>query len=286
MLNYGIDPVRYRRDLHEILWDAYKGLAEAEAFVPRLGAAEKLWGAFKTVSYRFKAAVHKQLFRKYCLLSANAYSAGQENQGELHLDALLQYYNAFESYPRRALVYLRMARDFEEPLIPPAGPSYDVQEGTLMNNSALLVQTLDAFDPVWERDMLADVYTELALQMKRKDARRDAVERLFALNRGALQQKGLRLPATLVISGAGRRTERTLRNLVKTAGVDLSAPPAAMENRYTLTLTSSDGGEIRCELYDGGRGTTIFRRNISYGNSAAEKTAFARLLNDAIFAGL
>ena len=34
MMNYGIDPDRYRRDLHQILWGAYSGLAKTGPHPP------------------------------------------------------------------------------------------------------------------------------------------------------------------------------------------------------------------------------------------------------------
>jgi hypothetical protein len=96
MLNYGIDPVRYKRDIHELLMDIYEGLEHAEALAPSGGFGDRFRSVSRLVSFRFKAAVHRQLFRKYSLIAADAYrTAGQG--GEFHLDALLQYYHAFQA---------------------------------------------------------------------------------------------------------------------------------------------------------------------------------------------
>ncbi|MDR1248632.1 MAG: tetratricopeptide repeat protein, partial [Treponema sp.] len=188
MMNYGIDPDRYKRDLHQILWHTYSGLAETGALSPRSGFKDRFKGLVMTGYHRFKAAVHRHLFRKYSLLAGNAYQLVSP-AGELRLDALLQYYNAFESYPRRARVYLDLARDFETPLIAQAANSYDAEKGTLLKDRELLNAVINAFDPVWERDMIADIYAELALLAKgasRRAERQNAAERLYALNRGAL----------------------------------------------------------------------------------------------------
>jgi transglutaminase-like putative cysteine protease len=291
MLNYGIDPVRYKRDLHEILTDIYKGLEKTESFTARSGFSEKFLSLARKVSFRFRAAVHQHLFRKYSLLSANAYQTGDKGAGslrheppgagEIHLDALLQYYYAFQPYPRRALSYLRKARDFEEPLIPPSAPSYDLEEGSLVKNTGLIRQALEAFNSRWERDMIAKAYVELARKGGRED-RADAAERLFAINRGGLRQKGIKLPADITINGTNPRTAAALRRAAISAGIE---PEGNRAPRYTLILGAEQSG-ILCELYDEGRGVSVFRRNIPLKSlSGQDRAAFSRALGDAIFNG-
>jgi Flp pilus assembly protein TadD len=280
MLNYGIDPVRYKRDIHEILMDIYEGLENTEAFIPPGGPGEKFRSFSRLVSFRFRAAVHRQLFRKYSLLSADAYRTA-DRDGEFHLDALLQYYYAFQPYPRRALDYLRRARSFEEPLIPPSSPSYDLEEGILLKKPALIRRGLDAFDARWERDMIAEAYTELA-RMGGKDERADAAERLFAINRGALRQKGIRLQAELRISGASAPVESALRKAARQAGID---PAGDRVPRYTLSLKAGNG-DVLCELYDEGRGIALVSRNVPLRSlSSPDKAEFSRSLGDAVFDG-
>jgi hypothetical protein len=278
MLNYGIDPVRYKRDIHELLMDIYEGLENAEALAPSGGFSGRVRSFSRLVSFRFRAAVHRQLFRKYSLLAANAYrAAGQD--GEFHLDALLQYYHAFQAYPGRALDYLRRARNFEEPLIPPSASTYDLEEGMLLKDTKLIRRGLEIFDARWERDMIAEAYGELA-RMGGKEERADAAERLFAINRGALRQKGLRLPAELRISGADPRTGAALKKAVRQAGVDTAGDRVP---RYTLTLTAGSNG-ILCELYDEGRGTSLLQRSLPLASlSAQDRAGFARSLGDAVF---
>jgi hypothetical protein len=280
MLNYGIDPVRYKRDIHELLMDIYEGLENTEAQLPSAGIGDKFRSLARLVSFKFKAEVHRQLFRKYSLLSADSYRiAGGD--GEFHLDALLQYFDAFQAYPRRALDYLRRARNFEEPLIPPASASYDLEEGMLLKDAELIRRSLEAFDARWERDMIAEAYTELAL-IGTRDERADAAERLFAINRGALRQKGIRLQAELRISGGDSRVESVLRKAARQAGLD---PAGERLPRYTLTMTV-ENGEVLCELYDEGRGISLMRRNLPLRSlSAQDRVEFSRSLGDAIFGG-
>jgi hypothetical protein len=253
--------------------------------------------------HRFKAAVHRHLFRKYSLLAGNAYQLVSPS-GELRLDALLQYYNAFESYPRRARVYLGLARDFETPLIAQAANSYDAEKGTLLKDRELLNAVINAFDPVWERDMIADIYAELALSAKgasRQAERQNAAERLYALNRGALRQRGIPLPVSLTfvfqtggddrVSPEAARLTRPLMRVLGKAGIRETGVRASGPNpaRFTLTLEIADrkpegGWNIRCELYDEGRGSSVWQRSLSLpSRSAGDLSAFARALADEAF---
>ncbi|MDR3170041.1 MAG: hypothetical protein LBU17_00265 [Treponema sp.] len=287
MFNYGMDPVQYKRNLHEILYETYSGLEQTEKVTVYGTWREWLQGSFRRISYRFKAAVHQQFFRKYSLVSAHAYKDSHGEGGELHLDALIQYYHAFKSEPRRALTYLRQARDFEVALIPESEPSYVFEEGSLLKDTALLYTVLPQFDPVWERDMIAAVYGELAAIRGRghRSAARDAAERLYALNRGALRQEGIRLPVELVVddSGAkGTRAERIIRKAIKAAGLD---PSPASRFRLSITINTQEAEQIaHCELYDGGRGINVFNRSIPLGSlSWSDISAFTRTLGDILF---
>ncbi|MCL2472843.1 MAG: hypothetical protein FWF26_04110, partial [Treponema sp.] len=290
MLNYGIDPVRYIRDIHEVLKDTYEGLYKAEILGfgekwSSLSAREIIQSCFRMISYKFQSMVNRNLFYKYSLLAADAYGKviHTSSSGEIHLDALTQYYNAFEAYPRRALTYLRQARDIEEPLIPLSAPSYEYEEGRLLSDRKLLSSLTGEFDPIWERDMIAKVFTELA-SIGKKTEKQDAAERLFALNRGALLQNGIRLPVDLRINGASNQTERALKNAAWAAGLEPSRLDSA---RYTLTLKAENTnkeGIISCELYDGGRGITLYSRDLPLPSlDGSHREAFTRALREGIF---
>jgi transglutaminase-like putative cysteine protease/tetratricopeptide (TPR) repeat protein len=278
MLNYGIDPIRYRRDLHEILYKSYAGLAETEARRIYGSLGDGLRALARRASCRFKAALHRRLFAKYSLLSAQAYTA--DTEGQDHPEALLLYYDAFKTYPRRALSYLREAWNFEFPINPLSEASYRAKEGTLLKNRALLTDALARFDPGWERDMIADVYAELALIRGGGEEKREAAERLYALNPGALRQRGIALPLELTTKGPNPISGTALRRALKKAGMDASAP--GTKRRFRLSI-SHENLSADCELYDVGRGSVVFRRQIPLRDPAQNLDVFAGTLGDLVF---
>ncbi|MDR2096344.1 MAG: hypothetical protein LBP76_12640 [Treponema sp.] len=301
MLNYGIDPVRYKRDIHSILYQTYNGLEKTEEQTPGT-VGERVRSLFRRIGCWFKASVHRYLYRKYSLEAADAYAAENNTEGQ-HLDALIQYYNAFEAYPNRALTYLNKIRVIEVSLIPQSEASYDLEEGKLMRNTDLLREAIYRFEPIWQRDVIAEAYTELARNTIRRGWKAeayDAAERLFALNRGALRQAGIKLPVTLEIgfsetagTGGNRdKTERHIRKAVAQAGFEPVNTGGSLfeslfggmnwEARFRLTV-NFDGQETYCELYDGNRGISLVRRNIPLPSlSGADIAAFARNLGNEI----
>ncbi|MDR2659458.1 MAG: hypothetical protein LBC27_05645 [Spirochaetaceae bacterium] len=255
MLNYGIDPDQYKRDLHEILYKAYHGLGKKEKLTARYGLPDFARGIALRAVYYFKYRVHKLLHQKYSLLSAGAFETASD---ERHLEALLEYYNAFYDYKDRALFYLRAAEDFELELIPEAAPSYQLEEGKLMRNVALLNEALSRFDPVWEKDLTADAYTGIALTAK-NDAWlvSEAAGRLFALNHGALRQNGIRLPVRLEISGeSGSFNPKTFQKILNRAGFNIMSGA-----RWSLRLRIREG-EVYAEMYDGGTGVVTKHKTL------------------------
>ncbi|MCL2007013.1 MAG: hypothetical protein FWG77_02910 [Treponema sp.] len=280
MMNYGIDPVRYNRDVHEILVDSYSGLLKAESFSNPGSLRELVQSIFRKVSYRYFAAVHTHLFRKYSRLSGDGYGVGAGPD----LDALLQYANAFEGYPRRARSYLIRARAIEEPIIPLSAPYYDLKLSRVTRNSRALIDTLyriinEEFDPIWERDKISDAYTEIALRGRRAE-RLDAAERLFAINRGGLLKNGIRLPVKIEVSGDAADIRRVLIRAAGKSGL----MPIDGDARYTLRLSTGGDGSINVELYDGGRGIIVSRQNLPLPTgSLSNRAAFSRGLRDGIF---
>jgi tetratricopeptide (TPR) repeat protein len=293
MMNYGIDPVAYRRDIHEILYKTYDGLVQTERFRPYPAPAEWLQSLIREIQYRFKAEVHRQLFRKYSRLSADAY-------GEPHLDALIQYYHAFRAYPRRALPYLRAARDFEVPLSPAAEPGYYYEEGRTTGNAGLTMEALRGFDHLWERDMIADGLVELAERgagggaLRRQEVRRFAKE-LYRLNPGALRQRGIALPVELRVSQSGGQPPsiRRIGDYLEKAGIR-GLGSRVEESRdpgpgFVLSLSfeefaGSGRWAVLCELRDEAAGNTVLSRDALLASpSRRDAAAFARELADAVF---
>jgi transglutaminase-like putative cysteine protease len=300
MLNYGIDPVRYQRDIREILYRTYAGLAKTEKQTPYYKPGEKIRSLFRFFSYRFKAAVNRRLYRKYSLNAGDAYGTEVYEGSGPHLDAYIQYYNAFEEYPRRAIRYLDKARNFETALIPETKPAYDLEEGVLLKRENLIYDALEGFNPAWEQEMISKCYAELSKEGKGA-AGRDAAERLYALNRGAVRQQGIRLPVELDIrfdgalheAGNAARSAGVLVRALKKAGFDAPAPGDSSP-RFTLTIrlggAEADGGtgapELTGagELYDRQRGTAVLRRTFPIKSSApADLYEFVRTLGGAVF---
>ncbi|MDR2629700.1 MAG: hypothetical protein LBC60_02135 [Spirochaetaceae bacterium] len=287
MLNYGIDPVQYRRDLHEILYKTYGGLKKTQGTFAYGSLKERIDGLLRVLSYAFKESVHRRLYEKYCFLDAEAYEAERSSPGAPHLDALIQYYTAFQAYPSRALVYLKAAREYEVALIPQARPSYDLEEGILGKDKALIRGSLEQFDPLWERDMIAEGYAELALAARGSE-KREAAERLYALNPGGLRQKGIPLPAELRLELNGIPThaakfEKTLRRALDKAGID-EISGGQGPARFRLMITLGPEGEALCQLYDALRGSSLFTRRLPLKSSAPEDiSAFTRALGEELF---
>jgi len=283
MAYYGIDPVRYKRDIHEILYKTYSGLAKAERFQPWGTIGGVIRSAVRSVSYRFYYAVHRMLYQKYSLASGDAYDI-RESNGHPPLDQYIQYYNAFETYPRRALVYLRNARDFETAIIPASVGSYYLEEGVLRKDTGLAAQALDALDPVWERDLISNCYREFALRGSASSA-----EELFALNRGALLQAGISLPLEIRLNyadGIKNREKTFLRTLAKAGFVKMVSHNQA---RFTLDITidgapSSQGFTVFCELTDIAGVVKPLQCAIPLQSlSRADICAFARILGSLAF---
>jgi hypothetical protein len=288
MINYGIDPVRYKRDIHEILYKTYSGLAQAERFVPCVTLSEKIRRAFRSASFRFYAAVHRKLYQKYSFAAGDAYSAKFVKAAERHaaerrdepsdappLDQYIQYFNAFDSYPRRALFYLNKARDFEVVLIPKSEGSYNLDQGILLKDKSLITKALGELDPDWERDLIAQCYREYAV---REFA---AAEELFSLNRGALLQAGIALPVKINLYGEkpGRREKVLYRALAKAGFTRVGSASA----RYRLDITIRDGSAT-CELTDTeGEGRPLRRVIPLRSLSKADIYGFAGLLSNSVF---
>jgi tetratricopeptide (TPR) repeat protein len=295
MLNYGIDPVRYRRDIHEILYKTYDGLAATEKLRPYPAVPAWIRSKARGISYWFKGEIHRHLFRKYSYHSAASYK-------ELHPEALTQFYRAFEGYPRRSVTYLREARNFETALVPAAESEYNYEEGRLMRKPALIEKALQGFDPLWERDMIADAFTELI-----KSGSPRYTEELYRLNPGALRQRGISLPVQLRFNfgeAVRKPPQSRVRGMLKKAGIRSittgnNDTANSGEPRFVLTLNfeelgGTNGGNsnrtrpmaVYCELFDRERGTAVLSRDILLPSSSRRDcAAFARELADAVFGG-
>jgi tetratricopeptide (TPR) repeat protein len=240
MLNFGIDPDRYKREIHHTLAKTYSGLLNTERYLPWETPKEKMFSLFRTISFLLKKEINYKLYRKYCLAAANAYAKTFSDDTDINLDSLAQYYNAFKDYPRRALTYLNKARAFETELIPASLPFYDYDEGVLFNNKRLVENAMREYDPFWEKEYIADCHKTL------KNA-----EELFAMNRGAPNQEGMKLPVYMDLffeetSTSNKHLERALLK----AGFKKETITARFRLALRIHGTQENGYTALCELVD------------------------------------
>jgi tetratricopeptide (TPR) repeat protein len=197
MANFGTDPESFSLDLHELLSDIFRGRAEQERVRPKRNLADWALSLVRRGADRLKAAYHERLYRKI----ARAISLSYRKEGA-RLPAATHGYSAFRPYPWLARRYLREARAFEVSHVPESRASYDLEEAMLRGDSKDLAETLEALDPIWERDLLAEGLGELAKISGRTLARRSALERLWLINPGALPQQGFSVPALVSLEAA------------------------------------------------------------------------------------
>jgi len=274
MLNFGIDPDRYKREIHHTLAKTYSGLLNTERYLPPETPKEKMLSLFRTISYMLKKEVNYKLYRKYCLAAANAYAKTFSDNDEIHLDSLSQYYNAFKDYPRRAFTYLNKARAFETELIPASFPFYDYEEGLLFNKKHLIESALREYDPFWEREYIADCHKSL------KNA-----EELFAMNRGALNQEGMKLPVymDLFFEETSKSNKHLERALLK-AGFKKETITARFRLAIRIHGTKENGYTALCELVDTkGETETLWYSFPLREPSRAEYYKLARAVRNKIF---
>jgi len=297
MLNFGTDTFQHRRDLHDILADVYRGLSKMEGSIPRPGILDAAGGFVRRIAFRLRSMGHAALYRRYSLEVARAY----EGEGQ-RLDAMVNFYNAFESYPDRARVYLAVARAYETSKVGAATPTYDLEEGALLGDSEALGRAIRTLDPVWEKGLLVDAWAEYAkIMFKRglRDSGKDAIERMYALNRGGVRQRGLRLPVSVRILLLGNppppatasRIGGAIDRVLRSAGFDPSVrsetgadeTSRSYSPRYRLTVDlRADAAEY--ELSDETRGISILRSAAPLASLAPPALArFAADLADRVF---
>ncbi|MDR0301440.1 MAG: tetratricopeptide repeat protein [Treponema sp.] len=277
MINFGIDPNQYKRDIHLILAKTYSGLLSTERFLPWVTPKEKILSLFRTVSYMLKKEVNLKLYRKYSLAAANAYGEFFSDGGEhidTHLDSLIQYNNAFYDYPHRAVTYLNKARMFETTLIPAAVPLYDLEEGILFNKKYLIEKAMYKFDAFWEKEFIANCYKES------KNA-----QDLFAMNRGAVNQAGMRLPVQIdLFLEEAVNSKKHLEKALEKAGFKKEPPTARFRLAVQIHGTQEGGYTAICELVDKKGETEDLRYSFPLRETTrAEYYKLARFLRNEIF---
>lgn len=244
MFRFGIDSAQYERDVHEILYKTYKGLYHKQKFIVYNSLSDWLRGKSDAVKYQFNYRVNKYLFEKNALKTARSYK--REELGGQYIEALIQFYTAFERYPRRAAFYLKLAEAYETALINEAKPAYLYELGKIEKNTAMLEDALAGFDAVWERDMSANALTEIA-RFGTAQKKYEAAPRLFMLNAGALLQNEIKLPVRLNIKGGAEKDRQKLKRRLAKAGFE---PRGSNSADFTLHITINGKSIDYALVYD------------------------------------
>ncbi|GMO29637.1 MAG: transglutaminase domain-containing protein [Termitinemataceae bacterium] len=254
MVNYGIDPDTYKRDLYNIIYKSYEGLLKTERFVIAASIKEKFKSFCKKITYQLKIKINKLLFQKYCSLAASSIINSDTEEKQI-LEALRHYFYAFEDYRFRALYYLNQAKNIELSLTPKALPSYLFEQGKLLKSQTILNDALNNFEQVWEQDMISDTYTELAILAKKQNKKvllSEYTEQLFAMNSGALRQVDLRLPINLTVNSTSKNIINNFTKQLNKVGFIIRRKEDAARFNLTLTITNNKDSdyEIFVTLYD------------------------------------
>jgi len=250
MVYYGTDVTRHFKDVHALLKDVYAGLARQEADKPTAGVLARLSALLSAARDLVLSWYHRQRFRMYSIIVGRQYLA----EGSFE-DAWWEFYRGNEGYREVALKYLEMARQLETARSPHAEYFYLQEEGKLTRSSELLRQSIEGFDPFWEKEAIADSLLALA-PMLDGEPRRETIARLYELDPGALPQAGLGLPLTVQFDGTGfhARERRLILRYLRRAGSECVEGRGA---RYSLTLTEQANGAVRWAVADSTSGTTI-----------------------------
>jgi transglutaminase-like putative cysteine protease/Tfp pilus assembly protein PilF len=285
MVNFGIDPFQFKKELNQILYLSYQGLYNKEKLMARATLKDWGLGLVNKIKYKFKAEVYKILYRKYALETAGTYDIN--TMGSQYLDALLNYYYAFGDYPGRAFSYLNKAQIYELEIIPKAAGSYLFEKGKLFADKDLLEEALSLWDSDWERDMLADTSIELYRIAKKKHDTAMAhtlAESLYRLNHGALRQAYIKLPVLFTVSAGSNSANKKITASLSKTGFEPVLESAETQIRFALGVTVLNPGEAHVELIDRTNGSALVRTTLTLEDfSSAALANFANNAADAVF---
>ncbi len=297
MFYYGTDLERHFKDVHEILADSYEGLARRELLKPVTGIVDRIKRLFFYVKYRALGYYHREKFRMYSLHVGKSYLRERD-----FLDAYWEFYRANEGYRDIALKYLGLAREIEVAITPHSKVYYMQEEGKIKDSVTLLEKTLPLFDPFWEREGIVESLRLAIPMMKSKKLtvkRREYINRLYSLNRGALLQYGFGLPMEVgfrfksgeEIAGRGmfdnliglffdgdKRFKRLVVRLIRQAGSDVSVTSGEDGFRFRLFIECRGNDTFGVRFIDNKGLKIIWEDNISV-KSGSLKTKVADLVS-------
>ncbi|MBA7606052.1 hypothetical protein ES703_13190 [subsurface metagenome] len=269
MYYYGTDLERHYKDIHEILADIYRGLARIEIMKPESNPLQRFKALFLSIKYRLIAYYHRQKFRLYSIRVGKAYLE-EKNL----LDANWEFYRGNEAYARVALNYLEKARKIEVQVAPHADAYYLQEEGKIRKSVRLLEESISDLDPFWEKEGIADSLIQLIALLKKGASRRQAINRLYSINPGGLQQHGYGLPLVLEISSENDR-DRRIRHIfrfLRKAGSEIGpGDKEGFDYRLEIQLNSSQEASFR--LTNRLNGRVLIRGSVKTPTGRARKRA-------------
>jgi tetratricopeptide (TPR) repeat protein len=274
MYYYGTDLDRHLKDVHEILADAYEGLARIEARRPA-GWWARLGSLLRAAGLRLRGYYHRQKFRIYSLRVGRAYL----QEGNL-LDANWEFFQAGEPYRNMALKYLRRAKEIEVAVSPHAEAFYLLEEGRLLRSRRLLERALQSFDPFWERQAIHKTLRSLVPLLGRNTVEgREAISRLYALNAGGLLQYGLAIPLVVELRAGPGIPPRVLQRVVghlRRSGSQLSFGEVAPGYRYRLVLQPEAEQRLLVLLQEVDGEQTVLRETVTARPGPGRAAGLAR----------
>jgi tetratricopeptide (TPR) repeat protein len=252
MVYYGTDVSRHLKDIHTLLADVYWGLSRMEAGKPTVGPIERLAALLSSVRYMVLSWHNRQRYRLLAL------KVGGEllEQGSYE-NAYWEFYQGNMMYPEVGLKYLGMARKTETARLPHTRYFYLQEEGYVRRSAKLLEESIKGIDPFWEREALARSLAALAPLLEGQEnavRKREVLERLFEIDRGALQQEGLGLPLSVEFRGAGWG-KREMGLIVRYMKRAYSECAPAM--RHTLRINRGEGGNFQWAVRDSRSGGVV-----------------------------
>jgi tetratricopeptide (TPR) repeat protein len=276
MLYYGTDVRRHSKDLHEILSRIHRGLAREDVSRPTAGPVERARALYSALRHLVLGWYHTQQYRLLSLDTGRKYRA----EGRLE-EAYGEFSRAASDYREVAAVYLEKARVLETARTPHAAAFYQQEQGRNQGSAALLRQSLLALDPFWEKEAAADSLRWLAPLLARAgDAAgsRDAIDRLYAANPGALRQHGLGLPLTVAITDSGRGVweKALIFRYLKRACSALRTEMEGGDARgfaYTLTVRLEPGGRARYRIVEDANGRIVADGDEQLSGSRSSRAA-------------
>lgn len=242
MYYFGTDKDQYAMDLSDPLRRIYKAMAELEK--KQLYETPWQWivGKMKQIQYTILSFYEEQIYK------SSARIVGEHNQGKSDLNSWWAYSRAALGNEPTFMKYITLCEDFEHKLTLKSVPWYLLEKGRESSDTQMLNEALSLFSRDWELEQIMETLVSLIHldRGKNPSLRRDHLNHLYSLNKGALLQYGFALPLLLEHNGAG--SERKLKHYLERTGSSVSL--TAEEGYVYKLIVSINEGEYSWYLLD------------------------------------